>query len=154
MAMLSDWPVILSEAKDRLAHESEATRSFASLRMTRGWLRVTLIACLVVLVTACAPEPRPAAPLHLETTPAGADTRLILVPASHIKLNARVKPALELADGTVLRFDSAELTADSAYFSAPPTALLPGRHSAVRGTVRASICENDAPVCRALVLEL
>lgn len=97
---------------------------------------------------------RPAAPLRLDTAPAGADTRLTLVPASHVKLNARVPPALELDDGTVVRFDSPELTADSAYYAAPPTALLPGRHRAVRGRVRASICENDAPVCRSLVLDL
>ncbi len=115
---------------------------------------MTFLAALVVLVASCAPEPGPATPLRLESTAAGADTRLTLIPAAHIKLNAHVKPALELADGTVLRFDSAELTADSAYFSAPPTALLPGRHTTVRGTIRASVCENDAPVCRALVLEI
>jgi hypothetical protein len=46
------------------------------------------------------------------------------------------------------------LTADSSYFAEPPTAVLAGRHHTVRGTVRASICENDAPVCRSLVFEL
>jgi hypothetical protein len=102
----------------------------------------------------CAAEPLDSSLLRLETAPAGADTRLTLIPASHIKLNAQVKPALELGDGTVLRFDSAELTADSAYFTAPPTATLSGRHDRVRGTLRASVCENDAPVCRSLVLEL
>jgi hypothetical protein len=104
-------------------------------------------------MAACAPEP-PAQPLRVETSRAGADTRLTLIPASHIKLNARVKPALELPDGSLLRFDSADLTADSAYFASPPTATLRGRHEDVHGTVRASVCENDAPVCRSLVLEL
>ncbi len=112
------------------------------------WL-ITITAAL-----GCARERVPSGPLRLETTAAGPDTRLTLIPASYIKLNARVKPALELADGTVLRFDSAELTADSAYFSVPPTVVLPGRHERVRGTIRASVCENDAPVCRSLVLEL
>lgn len=123
-------------------------RSLRSLGMTAVWILV------LGQSSGCGAEPPSSSPLRLETTAVGADTRLTLIPASNIKLNARVKPALELADGTVLRFDSAELTADSAYFSAPPTALLPGQHATVRGTVRASICENDAPVCRALVLEL
>ena len=95
-----------------------------------------------------------ALPLRLERAPAGPDTRLTLVPAPHIKLNARVEPALELPDGRVIRFDSSDLTADSAYFASPPSATLPGRQKRVRGTVRASICENGAPVCRSLVLEL
>ncbi len=136
--------VSLSEAKGR----NSGWYPFAALRVTVLWL-VALAAAL-----GCAPAPVSSGPLRIETAPAGADTRLTLIPASHIKLNARVKPALELADGTILRFDSAELTADSAYFSAPPTAVLPGRHRQVRGTVRASVCENDAPVCRSLVLEL
>ena len=108
---------------------------------------------MVLLAVGCAPA-QPAAPLRLESTSIGADTRLTLIPASHVKLNARVKPALELGDGSVLRFDSADLTADSAYFASPPTATLRGRHERVRGTLRASVCENDAPVCRTLVLEL
>lgn len=112
------------------------------------------MALLAVLSLSCSPEPRSHLPLRLEASSAGADTRLTLVPATHIKLNARVKPALELGDGTVLRFDSPRLTADSAYFASPPTALLPGRHDSVSGTLRASVCENDAPVCRSLVLEL
>ena len=123
------------------------------MTLSGPWTLLRLPA-LLALLAACAPEPPPGAPVRLEATPTGGDTRLTLIPVSHVKLNARVKPVLELADGTVLRFDSAELTADSAYFSTPPTALLPGRHSAVRGTIRASICENDEPVCRALVLEL
>jgi hypothetical protein len=109
--------------------------------------------CLALLTAACRPEAA-APPLRLEAVPDGPDTRLTLIPTSHVKLNARVKPALELADGRILRFDSADLTADSAYFDSPPTVTLRGRHQAVRGTLRASVCENDAPVCRSLVLEL
>jgi hypothetical protein len=103
-------------------------------------------------IAACASEP--ATLLRLESAAAGADTRLTLVPAPNIKLNARIKPALELADGRILRFDSSDLTVDSAYFASPPTATLPGRHGRVRGTVRVSVCENDAPVCRSLELQL
>ena len=114
-------------------------------------LRVTLV---LLLAAACSGERDAGAPVRLKTSPAGEHTLVTLIPASHIKLNARLKPALELADGSVLRFDTPRLTADSAYFAEPPAAVLPGRHRRVRGTLRASVCENDAPVCRALVMEL
>jgi hypothetical protein len=94
-------------------------------------------AVALLLLTGCAGEPGADPLVRLETARA-----------------ARLKPALELADGSILRFDTSRLTADSAYFAEPPAAVLPGRHRRVRGTLRASVCENDAPVCRALVLEL
>ena len=119
-----------------------------------GRVKIALVAALL-LMAGCSRDPAdPAAPVRLELSRAGEHTRVVLVPASHIKLNARLKPALELADGSVLRFDTPRLTPDSAYFAEPPAALLPGRHRRVRGTLRASVCENDAPVCRALVIEL
>ena len=108
----------------------------------------------LALSGACASERHPEAPVRVETRVTGDHTRLTLVPASSIKLNARIKPALELPDGSILRFDSPRLTPDSAYFAEPPVATLGGRHRRVRGTLRASVCENDAPVCRALVLEI
>ena len=103
---------------------------------------------------ACGGERAPEPPVRLETVAVDGNTRVTLVPAAHIKLNARLKPALELADGRVLRCDTDRLTPDSAYFAEPPRAMLPGSHARVRGTLRASVCESDAPVCRALVLEL
>lgn len=113
-----------------------------------------MAAAAVLLLAACAGDLGPVPAIRVETAPAGSQTRVTLVPAAHIKLNARLKPALELADGSILRFDTERLTADSAYFAEPPVAMLPGRHARLRGTLRASVCENDAPVCRALVLEL
>ena len=98
-----------------------------------------------------APE-RP--PLRLETSGAGADTRLTLVAAPDLKVSARLKPALELPDGAVLRFDAPALTADSAYFAVPATTLLRGRHSHVRGTLRASVCGVTELVCHSLSLQL
>ncbi len=118
----------------------------------RAWVAALVVAAAAA--AGCADEAPSDAPLRLETAPAGGDTRLTLVPASHVKLNARLKPALELGDGSVLRFDSPRLSADSAYFADPPSAILPGRHERVRGTLRASICESDAPVCRGIVLQL
>lgn len=115
---------------------------------------LALITATSLAGAACGGAGEPEPEVRLATEAAGTHTRVTLIPAGHVKLNARLKPALELADGSVLRFDSARLTADSAYFAEPPSALLPGRHRRVRGILRASICENDAPVCRALVLEL
>src|SRR5436309_1090838 len=57
-------------------------------------------------------------------------------------------PALELDGGMVLRFDSPYLTADSAYFAAPPTAALPSGPR--RGTLRVSVCPSGERLCRSL----
>lgn len=98
-------------------------------------------------------EGGPAAPLEVRRVAADGGTRLVLVAAPGIRINAQLKPALELADGTVLRFDSPRLTPDSAYFADPPSALVDLPVSRVRGTLRASICGDDA-ACRPFVLKL
>jgi hypothetical protein len=109
---------------------------------------------LLVSAGAChdASSVRPA--LRLETALLGADTRLTLVAAPDLKVSARLKPALELPDGRVLRFDAPALTADSAYFAVPATTLLPGRHPRVRGTLRASVCGVTELVCHSVSLRL
>lgn len=81
-------------------------------------------------------------------------TRLTLIASHDVRLNARLKPALELAGGTVLRFDSPHLTPDSAYFAEPPVAVLPGLQKRVHGTLRASVCDSGGTVCRTLTLRL
>ncbi len=107
----------------------------------------------IALATGCAG--RKANPsLSLTIAPEGLDTRVTLVAAPGLKVNARLKPALELDGGTVLRFDSPRITADSAYFADPPTALLSGRYRQVRGTLRASVCGVDEQVCRTVTLRL
>jgi len=72
---------------------------------------------------------------------------LRLVAASGVRINARLKPALELEDGTVVRFDSPRLTADSAYFAAAPTAVAP-RSGSRYGTLRLSVCPSGQRICR------
>ncbi|MEP6687610.1 MAG: hypothetical protein ABJC36_04625 [Gemmatimonadales bacterium] len=114
--------------------------------------RLTLLA--LGLAAACGRPAMEAGPLHLTTSPAGSDTRLTLHADTGFRINARLVPALELADGTVLRFNSAERTADSAYFTTPPTARLAGRHDQVHGTLRASVCQADERVCRGITLSL
>jgi hypothetical protein len=108
----------------------------------------------VALVLACtAVGDRSVAPLQVSHSLEGGGTRLTLVASPGIRINARLKPALELADGTILRFDSPRLTADSAYFAEPPSTLVRGARKDVHGRLRASICGDDA-VCRPFVLEL
>jgi hypothetical protein len=115
--------------------------------------RTATVLGLIGLLGGCSAQTNPA-PLALITAPAGSDTRVTLVAAPGLKINARLKPALEMADGRVLRFDSPLLTPDSAYFTAPPVALLAGRHDRLRGTLRASVCGVHELVCRSVTLRL
>ena len=88
--------------------------------MRRGWILLW-----PMLALACRSRPTPA-PLSLITQPDGPNTRLALVAAPGLKLNARLEPALELSGGTVLRFHGTRLTRDSAYFAEPPVVLWKG----------------------------
>jgi hypothetical protein len=106
------------------------------------------------LLTACSSAPARPGPLHLTTAPSGPDTRVTLHADPGLKISARLPPALELADGTVLRFNAARRTADSAYFAEPPSALQTGRHERAHGTLHASVCYEHERVCRSLTLEL
>ena len=98
-----------------------------------------------------APDP---APLRVTATPSGPDTRLTLRAEAGLKINARLPPALELGDGAVLRFRTGLRTADSAYYAEPPSAVLPGQHTRVHGTLRASVCRDDEQVCRGVRVEI
>lgn len=111
---------------------------------TAGWM---------VLLLACSARPDPAAPLRVQYSPAGDSTRLTLIASAGVRINARLKPALELSDGTLLRFDSPSLTPDSAYFAGRPSVLVAGPAKGIRGTLRASICGEEA-ACRPFVLQL
>ena len=113
----------------------------------------------LALLAACASEraraPEAARPLALRTVPAGDSLRLVLDAAPGWKINARVKPVLESADGTLLRFDATGLTPDSAYFAEPPVAVVAARgHHPIQGTLRASVCAAGEAVCRVVTLEV
>ncbi len=94
------------------------------------------------------PPPPPPPPLTLETASVDGTTHLKLVAAPGVRINARLKPALELADGRVIRFDSPSLSPDSSYFETPPTAELSDLAADIGGTLRASICDEAADFCR------
>ena len=113
-----------------------------------------LAAVAVALVgSGCRPN-APATLLHVVSEHSAGTTTFSLVAAPGLRINARVKPALELPDGTVLRFDSPHQTPDSAYFTRPPTLALPGEQRRAEGTLRASVCEVDQLACRSVVLRL
>ena len=112
---------------------------------------------VLAVLAACAGEaaraPDADRPLALRAAPAGDSLRLSLVAAPGWKINARVRPVLESADGALLRFDTSRLTADSAYFAEPPVAMVPARAGRrIRGTLRASVCAAGEAVCRVLAL--
>lgn len=115
--------------------------------------RLALYAGILVGAAGCgAPPPAPPPALRVVASPTGFTTRLTLLAAPHLRINARLPPALEFPDGAALRFDGPR-TADSAYFAAPPTAELP-RGVAVGGRLRASVCRDDEQVCRSIALDL
>jgi hypothetical protein len=115
---------------------------------------MTVAAALLAAAAACSAAPRSDALLHVTTAASGPDTRLTLHAAPHLKVNARVAPALELGNGSVLRFRTGRRTADSSYFAEPPSTMLPGRHETVHGTLRASVCRDDEQICRSLSVEI
>lgn len=110
---------------------------------------------LLTIILACTSKPAPiptlaggsatAPQLTLATENWGDSTVLTLTPSPGARINARLKPALELPDGRVLRFDSPALDADSSYFTAPPVLRMAGPAS---GLVRASVCGAGEEVCR------
>src|SRR3989454_3755497 len=75
---------------------------------------------LLVLVTLATPAACHSRP-PLVALEAGPPLRLVVAPG--VRINARLKPALELDDGTVLRFDSPLVTPDSAYLDRKSTRL-------------------------------
>jgi hypothetical protein len=114
--------------------------------------RLAGVAALILLGQACR-NATPAQELTVASRSDGGRTTLVLRPASGVRINARVLPAVELSDGTVLRLSSDSLTPDSAYFTAPPEGALPAGIP-LRGIVRASICREDEPVCRVVLVPL
>ena len=105
-------------------------------------MRRFAVLVLATLATPAACHGRP----PLVALEAGPPLRLVAAPG--VRINARLKPALELGDGTVLRFDSPRVTPDSAYFAAAPTAAPP--EGVRRGTLRVSVCPSGEGICRSL----
>jgi len=107
---------------------------------------MTKVAMLVLATLAIAACHGPPPLVALE---AGPPLRLVAAPG--VRINARLKPALELDDGSVLRFDSPRVTPDSAYFAAAPTVAAPPSGSR-HGTLRLSVCPAGDRLCRLVVM--
>ena len=127
-------------------------RRLHSGRRLAGRGLTALVAAAVL--TSCSGDSARPGPLRLTTAPLGPDTRVTLHAGPGLKVNARLVPALELADGSVLRFDVGRRTADSAYFAEPPSALWTGRHRSAHGRLHASVCYEQEQVCRTVTLEI
>lgn len=110
-------------------------------------IRSSLVA--LALLTACSPR----AIVHLEREAQGGGQLLTVVADPDFKINARLPPALDLADSTVLRFHSDSITPDSAYFTTPPTAFLAG-DAPPHGKLHVGICRKTQSVCNVVTLRI
>jgi hypothetical protein len=82
--------------------------------------------------------------------PSGLELTLVASAGAHI--NARLRPALELPDGSVLRFQGAGVTSDSAYFTSAPAVAVPW--GVQRALLRASVCPAGQQMCRSYAVTL
>jgi hypothetical protein len=112
-------------------------------------------AALVAAVAACGSQGRGGQrELTLRLEPEVGSTRLVLLAAPGLEINARLAPALELERGPVVRFHASRLSPDSALFAEPPEARLVGPPGPLRGTLRASVCSPGERVCRLIAVEV
>lgn len=119
-------------------------------------LRILLAAMVALLGAGCAaPRARPEEALvHLAGAPSVNGYRLTLIPATGARINARLRPVLELDGGGRVQFDQAMLTPDSAYFAAPPEATLGRGWRHLKGVLRVGVCPAGLNECRALVIPI
>jgi len=120
------------------------------VRSDRGLHRACIV-LLIALAAACTHGVE--RPFRVLQTQEGHGLRLALLAAPGARINARLKPALERPDGSVLRFDSPALTPDSAYFAAPPELVLEDGQAA-EGIIRASVCRSGESVCRLVTVDV
>lgn len=104
---------------------------------------------LALALAACSRPPTPAGPISVAREPApDGGERLTLVAEAGARISATYPPSLTLADGRIVEFDTSAVTADSAYFTAPPAALLPDPPLQLHGTLKASVCPAGQSYCR------
>ena len=111
------------------------------------------IIALAALANACASPPAaPPAAVRLVATAIAPGFRLTLLPAPGARINARLRPVLEVDGGPRLQFDAVSMTADSAYFAVPPVAELRSTSARLRGILRVGVCPAGLNVCRSLAI--
>ena len=94
------------------------------------------------------------ASVDVRVIPSGDKVVIRAVAAPGTKINARLAPQLELASGRTERLTSSSVTADSAYFAAPPEVTIGGNTPLAGARLRASICDSSAAVCRVVTVPL
>jgi hypothetical protein len=109
---------------------------------------------LVVLAGLGCAESRQPLPglMRLVVEPAGQAFDLVLYPATGARINARLKPTIELKGGGRLTLDSPSMTSDSAYFAAPPRVRLARGQGRIDGTLRVGMCPPGLNACQALAV--
>ena len=118
--------------------------------MPRRKSRTGAAIVLTLLAAGCRASP-PLVSVEVSRTPSG--HHLTLVAAQGARINAKVRPAFERADGRVLHFEARGTTADSSYYTADPFLDLPDPE-APRGLVRVGVCPAGERVCRVVTLRL
>jgi hypothetical protein len=93
-------------------------------------------------------------PLTIARSAEGGGTRLHVVAPDGVKLSAAVQPVLRLDDGRTVRFDSDAVSADSLYFTAPPTSWIDAPPEQIRGVLNAGICDEETSTCRRVTVQI
>jgi|GEM_PF-2954169 len=116
--------------------------------------RAISLMLVVIVPSSCnAPRGEPQ-PVALEVIGTSSAISLQLNASPGVRINARLKPTLELEKGRNITFDAARLTPDSAYFAEAPRAEVAGRLERISGTLRVSVCEDAASYCTTLTLPI
>lgn len=109
-----------------------------------------LLLMSIVLPAACDVVREETSPVALEVVPTSSGFGLSLNAAPGVKINARLRPTLELEDGSNVLFDHGHLTRDSAYFADSPRAVVSGTPGRLAGMLRVSICSDTATYCQSV----
>ncbi len=109
---------------------------------------------LLWLAAACSGPPPAPALLSLERHPLPGGVRLLLVTEPGARISTEYPPTLTLRDGLVVRFDTTAVSEDSAYFAAPPAAVLDRPPGAAHGLLKAGVCRRNERVCRLVKLQV
>lgn len=109
-----------------------------------------LLPAALVAIAACGAGPG-SGPVRLVQTRSAGQRSLALIASPDARINARLPPAIELSDGSVIRLARGRISADSAYFIDSPWEIYPGT-GVIRGALRVSYCRRDEALCRSVVL--
>lgn len=115
------------------------------------------LACGIALVSGCGTQGRrhgaPSQFVSLAVSGHAGQRIAHLNAAPGVRINARLRPALEFRDGTVITFQGEESATDRGYFDGSPRAAI-GTTRALTATLRASVCPAAQRVCLSVVSDV